>query len=58
MLPRYDMRRDGGGWTVFDIWTGWPADIAGVKQVGLDIQDADDLVDLLNLMNARRQRIE
>jgi hypothetical protein len=29
--------------------------IADVEQVGRDIEDADDLVDLLNLMNERRQ---
>jgi hypothetical protein len=55
MLVRYDMRRDGEGYTVFDVWTGWPATVANVEQVGLDIDDADDLVDLLNLMNERRQ---
>jgi hypothetical protein len=29
--------------------------VADVEQVGLDIEDADDLVDLLNQMNERRQ---
>ena len=56
MLIRYDMRRDDeGGYTVFDIWTGWPAVLCGIEQVGRDIEDADDLVDLLNQMNERRQ---
>ncbi len=54
MAARYDMRQDDEGWTVFDIWTGWPAVIKGAKQVGLEIQNADDLVDLLNYMNERR----
>ena len=50
------MRRDDeGGYTVFDIWTGWPAVVGGIEQVGRDIEDADDLVDLLNQMNERRQ---
>jgi hypothetical protein len=57
MLVRYDMRRDHEGYTVFDIWTSWPAQVANVEQVGLDIENADDLVDLLNLMNERRQTL-
>jgi hypothetical protein len=56
MIVRYDMRRDDeGGYTVFDMWTGWPAVVFGIEQVGRDIEDADDLVDLLNQMNERRQ---
>lgn len=51
MAARYDMRRDDEGYTVFDIWTGWPALVKGVEQVGLDIEAADDLVDLLNALN-------
>lgn len=54
MAGRYDMRRDDEGWTVFDIWTGWPAVVKGAEQIGLDIEDADDLVDLLNALNERR----
>jgi len=49
--------RDDDGYTVFDIWTGWPAKVADVEQIGLDIEDADDLVDLLNLMNERREAL-
>lgn len=51
------MRRDREGYTVFDIWTGWPALVKGVEQVGLDIEAADDLVDLLNILNERRSPI-
>jgi hypothetical protein len=54
MVSRYDMRRDDEGYTVFDIWTGWPALIKGAEQIGLDIEQADDLVDLLNTLNERR----
>jgi hypothetical protein len=43
MFVRYDMHRDDEGYTVFDIWTGWPAIVKGTEQVGLDIEDADDL---------------
>lgn len=54
MAARYDMRRDDEGYTVFDIWTGWPALVKGAEQTGLDIEAADDLVDLLNILNERR----
>jgi hypothetical protein len=54
MLVRYDMRPDDEGWTVYDIWTGWPAVVQGAEQIGLDLDDADDLVDLLNTTNDKR----
>jgi len=45
---RYDMRPDDEGWTVYNVRTDEPARVKGVRQTGLDIADADDLVDLLN----------
>jgi hypothetical protein len=57
MAVRYNMRRDDEGYTVFDIWTGWPALVKGAEQTGLDIEVADDLVDLLNTLNERREPI-
>ena len=46
---RYDMRsEDDGTWTVYDIFTGFPAEVNGVAQDHLDMEIADDLVDLLN----------
>jgi hypothetical protein len=53
MAIRYDMRHEPEGWTVYDIWTGWPAVIAGVLQIELEMEDADDLVDLLNGMHVK-----
>jgi hypothetical protein len=57
MAIRYDMRREPDGWTVYDIWTGWPAVIAGVPQTELEMEDADDLVDLLNGMHVRGHKL-
>ena len=57
VFVRYDMRRDDEGYTVFDIWTGWPALVKGAEQTGLDIELADDLVDLLNTLNERREAL-
>jgi hypothetical protein len=56
MQGRYDMRKEGDGWTVFDRFTGWPASVNGVEQVGLPTEDADDLVDLLNRMDIQRRQ--
>lgn len=51
---RYDMRKDEDGtWTVFDIRTDRPASVKGVPQFGLEMDQADDLVDLLNLLHVR-----
>jgi len=48
LASRYDIREDNDGWTVFDIFTGQPVVIGLVPQVGLDIQDADELAELLD----------
>lgn len=48
MSQRYDIREDGEGWTVFDLFTGEPVVIDMVPQTGLDIQDADQLAELLD----------
>ncbi|NOV20936.1 hypothetical protein E5S70_33805 [Ensifer adhaerens] len=53
---RYDLRKEPDGtWTVFDIFTGMPALVNEVEQVGLELEQADDLVDLLNLLYIRRR---
>lgn len=44
---RYDLREDSEGWTVYDLWTGAPVAINEVLQIGLDIQDADELAEAL-----------
>jgi hypothetical protein len=53
MVARYTMRKEPEGWTVCDVWTGWPAVIAGVPQTEMELDDADDLVDFLNGLHAR-----
>lgn len=50
MACRFDLREDETGWTVFDVFSGWPAVVKGVAQTGLDIQDASDLAELLDRM--------
>ncbi|XYD07393.1 hypothetical protein R1A27_19990 [Methylobacterium sp. NMS12] len=49
----FDMREDPEGWTVYDSRTDEPARVKGVPQTGLEMEKADDLVDLLNRL-ARR----
>jgi hypothetical protein len=56
MIARYDLREDQNGWTVFDIWTGQPVIIRGMPQVGLDIQDADELAEALTWQADRGRR--
>lgn len=54
---RYEMREDGTGmWAVYDIFTGLTAEVNGVPQDGLAIEQADDLVDLLNAEYIARRK--
>lgn len=58
-LARYDMRKnDDGLWTVYDVFTGSAAVVKGVTLDALDIEEADDMVDLLNAAYARRRDSE
>lgn len=56
MNERYAIEQDREGWTVFDIFTGQPVVVSGVPQTGLDIQDASDLVELLDKPSMRADR--
>jgi hypothetical protein len=54
---RYDMRETGNGyWTVYDIFTGETAVVNDVVMDNLDIEEADDLVDLLNTEYRERRK--
>lgn len=53
---RYDLRKEEDGtWTVFDVFTGQPADAPDGPAFGLDMEDADDLVDILNGLDRQRR---
>jgi hypothetical protein len=54
MAARYDIQTDPSGWTVYDINTGLPAEVKGVVQIGLSMEDADDLADLLNRLHTEQ----
>lgn len=52
---RYDMREmPDGSWCVFDVFTGLIAKVNDAYITDLDIQEADDMVDLLNQLYAER----
>lgn len=46
----YDIRQDDTGWTVFDVATGAPALVDGLPQVGLRMEAAIHVADLLATM--------
>lgn len=52
MPARYDCREADGAWEVFDVTTGMVAFWRGVPQWGMGMDDADDLSDLLNALDA------
>ena len=56
MIERFDIRQDAKGWTVLDAGTSRPIMIMEVPQVGLDVQDALDLVDALEWPAIRERR--
>lgn len=49
---RFDIRQEADGtWTVFDIFTKLPAEVNGTPLVMLDVEEADDAVDLMNRLD-------
>jgi hypothetical protein len=52
---RYEMRKLANGWTVWDTATNAPAICEGCWQTALPLEDADDLTDLLNRLDAEAQ---
>jgi hypothetical protein len=55
---RYEMEKVNGAdaWVVVDTTTGFPAVLESVPQVGLTLDDADDLTDLLNRLDAEAKQ--
>lgn len=54
---RYGLRDDGTGmWAVYDIFTGLTAEVNGIPLDGLQIEEADDAVDLLNRQYIARRK--
>lgn len=51
---RYEMRKDGDKWCVWDAEAKGPVIIDERLQVGMSLEDADDLTDLLNGLEAER----
>jgi len=53
---RFGVRIEGDGtWTVFDIFTGWPADYVGRFLDGLDKGVADSLCAVVNALDKRHR---
>jgi hypothetical protein len=50
---RYAVRPDSGGWTVYEVWSGNPALVAALPQVGLPEADARHTAALLNSQSRR-----
>lgn len=53
-MVRYDMRRSYDGWALIDTSSGEVARVNGVPQTDLPLEDADDLADLLNLIDREK----
>jgi hypothetical protein len=53
---RYDIRRElDRTWTVLDVFTGVAAEVGGKTVVGLQVDDAEELMNILNYEDAVRR---
>ena len=52
--PTYDFREEGGSWTVYDCQSGCAAALNGTRQVGLGLNEANDLAAVLNRVELQR----
>ena len=56
MTYRYALRKEQRSeWTVYDIFTGLPVTILGFPMVDMDIEEADEVAELLNLQDDIRR---
>lgn len=57
MTQRYDMRQDrDGSWSVIDIFTGQPVLVNERAMRGMDVQDADEMAELLNIRDEKKRK--
>ena len=54
LAPSYDFREESGTWTVHDRQSGCAAALNGVLQVGLGLNEADDLAAVLSRVELQR----
>ena len=53
---RYTIRKEENGtWSVVDIFTGLPAVVRDVVLIRMEMEEADDMVDLLNTLDRKRR---
>jgi hypothetical protein len=50
---RYAVLPSPGGFSVIDTFTGEPASFATARQVGISVEDANEIADVLNLRHAK-----
>ncbi|PTE09396.1 hypothetical protein C9427_14915 [Mesorhizobium helmanticense] len=56
MANRYALRMEQpDSWTIFDVFTGQPAELKHQIMVGMNTRDADAMVDRLNSRDVRRR---
>lgn len=47
-MRRYRLRLGEDGWLVYDVWTGQPVRFEGGQGIGLQVQTAEVLANVLN----------
>ena len=56
MTARYDINNAVNGCYVYDVETGEPAKVNDRPQIGMSLEDADDLADLLNHLHVEKTK--
>ncbi|MGN8120059.1 hypothetical protein FZC33_00650 [Labrys sp. KNU-23] len=57
MERRFDLREEEDGtWTVFDVFTGLPGIVGGFEATGFEVDEAGDLLAMLNAADLERRR--
>ncbi len=53
---RFKIRREiDGTWTIFDVFSGLHVIVGDEPTIGLEFEDANDLVDLMNSLDRERR---
>ena len=57
MTTRFELFHDDDDtWAVLDKFTGWPAKINDKLQMGMEKEKANNVVDVLNFLDARKRQ--
>jgi hypothetical protein len=59
MAERFQLRRasDNDSWAIIDIFTDLPVEIEEMRLVGMEMGEAEDMADLMNMADRKRRAL-